>query len=262
MSDGGNKRWWSQPKNAVVPWTAAAFGLLLATAFGIAAGIQCLELQSHHLVIPTDNKGPNWAEIANLFLASTLAIVAILALGTIRQARHARIEAQTAQNALQMNELSRRWDDEVNRQVRTKVREYAKNGLPRRLLRSPRRFGVGAWTTARIGPDQLKECMVRLREDNDPEYRQLLTEPNLVEDLAILVQRGGIDFEIVDLSLGPTIAYQWSRWKATAHWLREVRNDPCIFREFEDLARQIRAKHPDVVEVDAAEEIVWTEFRG
>jgi hypothetical protein len=126
MSDGGNKRWWSQPKNAVVPWTAAAFGLLLATAFGIAAGIQCLELQSHHLVIPTDNKGPNWAEIANLFLASTLAIVAILALGTIRQARHARIEAQTAQNALQMNELSRRWDDEVNRQVRTKVREYAK----------------------------------------------------------------------------------------------------------------------------------------
>ena len=48
-----------------------------------------------------------------------------------------------------------------------------------------------------LGPDRLKECIKRLQEANYPEYRELKTDPNFLEDLAILIQRGGIDFGIV-----------------------------------------------------------------
>jgi hypothetical protein len=261
VANGDKTRWWSQTKNAVVAWTLATIAVLLAIAFGIVASIQCIELQSHHLVIPTDSKGPNWAEITTASLTALLVVAAFRALGTIREARHARTEAGRAQNALQMNELSRRWDEETNLQVRRKVHEYAKNGLPRRLVRHPTRFGVGAGTWATPGPDRLKECIMKLQEDNDPEYRELLTEPNFLEDLAILVQRDGIDFEIVNQSLGATIAYRWSLWQPTVDWRRELRKDPRTFCEFEDLAKRIAKENPDAVKVDAAGEIIWEEFR-
>jgi hypothetical protein len=253
MAGGDNQNCFSHVENAVLPWAVTTLAVLVAIAFGITAGIQSLELDTHHLVIPTDPKGPNWAEIANAVLTLGLVVAALRALRSISEAKRARI-------ALQMNELSRRWDDEPNREVRRKVHDYAENGLPRRLFRTPRRFGT-VGTTAQRGPDRLRECMVKLQEVNDPEYRELLTEPNLVEDLAVLVTSGGIDFEIVDLSLGPTIAHRWAIWKPTVDWLRELRNDPRTFREFEKLAKQIAASNPNAVEVNAAGDVVCTEFR-
>jgi hypothetical protein len=178
-----------------------------------------------------------------------LAIAALLALAAI-------VESRRARNALQMTELSRRWDEESNRQVRRKVRDYAKNGLPRRLLRSSMRFGVGGWTTTPAGPDRLKECILRLREENDPEYRELLTEPNLLEDLAILVDRGGIDFRIVNLSLGYLVAERWAIWKPTIDAFRT--HDPLNYCEFEKLAYRIAKKNPHLL--NAAGEIIWRGF--
>ncbi|GJO17890.1 hypothetical protein NJB1507_08470 [Mycobacterium marinum] len=260
MAGSGNTWWSSLTKSASTAWSIAAMALLVAIALGITAGIQCLELQSHHLVIPTDSKGPNWAEITTATLTALLVIAAFRALGSINEARRARI-------ALQMTELSRRWDEDNNLKVRRKVQQYAENGLPRRLIRRPTRvFGLRGWTIRRqvaqapAGPDRLKECIMQLREENDPQYRELLTEPNFLEDLAIMIDRGGIDFGIVDRSLGPTIAYRWSLWKPTADWFRQLKHDPGIFKEFEKLAKRIAGRNPEAVRVDVAGEIVWEGF--
>lgn len=261
MAGEAVKHWWSQTESAIAPWTVATLAVLVAIAFGISAGIESLELHSHHLVIPTDPKGPNWSEIVTAVLTALLVVAAFLALGSVNEARHARSQARTAQNALQMTELSRRWDEETNLQVRMKVHEYANNGLPRRFVRRPRRFGAGPWLTTPPGPHRLMECIVRLRLDNDPEYRELLTEPNFLEDLAILIDAGGIDFEIVNQSLGPTIPYRWSLWRPTADWLRELKKDQRTFREFELLAKKIAAINPDAVDLDPRGEVVWDGFR-
>jgi Domain of unknown function (DUF4760) len=259
MADGDNKRWWRQTKSAVAAWwhrsgwkTIATVAVPLAITFGVIAGIQRVELQDHHLQI--DPTGPNWADIVTALSTSVLAVAALLALAAI-------VESRRARNALQMTELSRRWDEEINQQVRQKVHDYAKNGLPRRLLRSPMRFGVGGWSTATPGPARLKECIMKLQEENDPEYRQLLTEPNFLEDLAILIQRHGIDFGIVNQSLGSAIAYRWSLWKPTVDELRKLKKEPRTFTEFEELARRIAKKNPRSVKVDAAGRIIWDEFR-
>ena len=127
MGDGDEKHWWShwwiQTENAVVPWAVATMAVLLAIGFAVAAGIQLFELRSHHIVIPTDPKGPNWAEILTAVLTALLALIAVFALGTINEAKNARVEARRAQNALQMNELSRRWDEKTNLEVRRKVHD-------------------------------------------------------------------------------------------------------------------------------------------
>jgi hypothetical protein len=232
-----------------VPWSVATAAVLIAITFGVVAGIQCVELQDHNLQFDINPTGPNWADIVTAVSTFALAVAAFLALAAIFESRRAR-------NALQMTELSRRWDEESNRQVRRKVRDYAENGLPRRLLRSPMRFGVGGWTTTSTEPDRLKECMLRLREDNDPEYRELLTEPNFLEDLAILVDRRGIDFRIVNRSLGYLVADRWALWKPTIDVFRA--DDPLNFCEFEKLANRIAKKNPHVL--DAAGEIIWHGF--
>jgi hypothetical protein len=120
---------------------------------------------------------------------------------------------------------------------------------------------VGGWTTARPGPDRLKECILRLRAENDPEYRELLTEPSFLEDLAILIQRRGIDFELVNKSLGSAIAYCWTLWKPTAYELHRQRQEPYTFKEFEDLAKQIAKANPHAVRMDDEGEIIWDGFR-
>jgi len=143
-----------------------------------------------------------------------------------------------------------------------KVYEYAKNGLPPRLLRSPRRTGVGGWTRAEPGPDRLKECILQLRKENDPEYRELLTEPSFLEDLAILIDCNAIGFEVVDKSLGSVIAYCWSLWEPTVVELRKLRRESLTFKEFENLAIEIGKANRPTVPMDAAEtKIIWEGFR-
>jgi hypothetical protein len=252
MTNGGKKSWRSQTENALLPWTIATMAGLLAIVLGIVAGIESLELQDHHLHI--DPTGPNWADIVTAFSTLLLAVAAVLALFAI-------VESRRARNAVQMTELSRRWDEETRLQVRRKVCEYAKNGLPRRPFRTPLRFGADSWTTSPAGPYRLRECVSRLKQENAPEYRELLTEPNFLEDLAILIDAGGIDFKIVNQSLGPTISYRWSLWKPSAYWLRDLKNDPRVFRDFELLAKRIAAINPDAVNLDPAGEVIWDGFK-
>jgi hypothetical protein len=105
--------------------------------------------------------------------------------------------------------------------------------------------------------------MIKLREERHPDYRVLMTEPNFLEDLAILVDHHGIDFKVVNKSLGPRIADRWGLWEPTAQWLRhEVTRDTRIFVEFEKLALRIAKLNPHAVDMDAAgETIIWNGFK-
>ncbi|MGO9154885.1 DUF4760 domain-containing protein, partial [Mycobacterium sp.] len=89
----------------------------------------------------------------------------------------------------------------------------------------------------------------------------LLIDPNSLEDLAILVERGGIDFGIVNLSLGYIVPYRWSLWKPTVDAFRAEAKEPLIYWEFEKLAKRIAEKNPHSVKLDAAGEIIWEGFR-
>ena len=191
----GETSGWNRTKSAVASWwhrsgckTVAHVAVPLAIIFGAVAALQRIELHSHHLVIPTDPVGPNWAEIAMAVFTLILVFGAILALGAVRQARRAVREARRARNAVQMSELSRRWDEEPNREVRRQVRGFAESGQD------------GFVPVAPPGPQRLKEVVTRFRHDNAPEYRMLLTDPNFLEDVAIMIEEGGIDFEIVNRS--------------------------------------------------------------
>jgi hypothetical protein len=170
-----------------------------------------------------------------------LAAAAFLALGSVREARDAR-------NAVQMTELSRRWDDETNRSVRKKVMDYATKDLDGLAYETP-------------GPDRFKASVLKLRDDNADDYRLLLTEPNTLEDLAIMVEYRGIDFEIVNLSLGWTVPYRWSLWKPTVDAFRVEAREPLIYWEFEKLAKRIAKRNPHSVKLDDAGEIIWEGFR-
>ena len=128
-------------------------------------------------------------------------------------------------------------DDEVNRQVRQKAMDCAAKG-------------PGGVNYATPGPDGLRDSVLKLRADNHIDYRLLPTEPNFLEDLAILVARGGIDFEIVNLSVGYLVAYRWSLWKPTIDARRELAHEPLIYNEFEKLAKRFAAENPHSLHVN------------
>jgi hypothetical protein len=216
----------------VIVWSAA---ILLAVCVGAA------------FVLAAVSPEPNWSEItlaigtAVLALATVgLVVAAFFALGSINESRHAR-------NAETTMDISRRWAEKDFREMRRKVEQFAKSG-PDNLT-----YAGGG------GPDGLKESMQKLRASNDPAYRELRTEPDYFEDLAILLNHEAITFAIVNECFGYSIPYRWSLWKPTVYALRERANEPSIYVEFERLAKRLAGINPSV-ETDAAGEIVWRGF--
>jgi hypothetical protein len=169
-------------------------------------------------------EGPNWAEITLALWTVVLAIAtcalavgAFLALGGLKESRRDR-------NVTAMTDMSRRWDDDHFRDVRRKIQDYAGQEVSSRKA--------------------LKDKVVQLRESNDPEYRELLTEPSFLEDLSILVKYEGIDFEIVKDSLGYIVWDRWCLWQPTIDELRGLRNEPSVFEYFQYLAERIKSDIP------------------
>ncbi|MEN3223384.1 hypothetical protein PUR22_21305 [Mycolicibacterium porcinum] len=226
---------------AILIWAAA---VLLSVLVGSAAVLAMLAPE------------PNWSEItmalATVVMALAtvgLAVAAFFALGSIREARKALDEARIARNAVQMTEWSRRWDQKNLRQLRRKVREYATHdpdGVP----------------YPAAGPLGLRDSILRLQRDNNPEFYELLVDANFMEDLAILVQRGGLDFEVVNMSLGYNFPYRWCLWKPTADAFRAADGEEAIYKEFENLALRIAAVNPTSVKWDEEGNILWRGFRG
>lgn len=200
---------------AIIVWGSA---FLLSVVVGSAL-----------LVLTSDNgEAPNWAEIATalgtgvLAVATVaLAVAAFLALGGLRESRRVR-------NVTAMTDMSRRWDDEPLRNVRHWIQEYAGHGPS--------------------SGNMLRDKVIQFRETNHERYRELLTEPSFLEDLAILVDNDGIDFEIVMASLGYIIWDRWCLWQPTIEALQTVRNESSVYENFRNLAYRVKrvSRLPDI----------------
>ncbi|MCV7064992.1 hypothetical protein H7H51_03415 [Mycolicibacterium farcinogenes] len=215
---------------------------LLALGFIAGAVLEHCTNLIRPLHIPTDPKGPNWAEILMLVLTLALLGVGGLALSSVKEARSAR-------NGQYMTELSRRWDEAPNREVRRDVQRYATDGLN------------GFEHTVEPGPRRLREAVLELRKRNDSAYRTLLTDPSYLEDIAIMVYHGQMDFDLVNESLGFHVPYRWSLWKPTIEALRDMDEAPTRFECFQRLAKDIAKKDPKTSRRGADGEIEWRGFR-
>lgn len=213
---------------------------------------------------------PSWADITIalwtvvLALATLgLATAAFLALASIGEAKKALDEARNARNAVQMTELSRRWDEEKNQEVRRLVRTYAEAWV------APDADGwvvsSGSTELAEANeitpPERLKEAVMALRNDNHPHYRKLITDPNFLEDIAIMIAYGGIDGDIVRESLGWHFAYRWSLWRPTVIALRDADKVPETYENLERLANDMARHYPTSFMFDARGEILWDGFK-
>lgn len=192
--------------------------------------------------------GPEWSEIT---LAVSTAVLALATVGLAVAAAFALYgiaESRSARNALSTMEMSRRWDEKGLREVRRKIRNFAdaRSGDPAAIQHEPHVF---------------RDKMIDLRTNNDVIYRELLQEPDYLEDLALLIKYQGIDFRIVNDSLGYIVAYRWSLWRPTVDRLRELRDEKLIYKQFEVLAHRIARENRDSVEVDAQGRIKWQGFR-
>jgi hypothetical protein len=148
-----------------------------------------------------------------------------------------------------MTELSRRWDEPNNQEVRRSVKRYAETGL------------IEFDHVAPTGPGRLKEVILDLQARNDVEYRQLMTDPNFMEDVAIMIRFGGIDFEMVNESLGFHVPYRWSLWEPTVVALREKDGVDELYIQFENLAMEVAKENPNTVTLDANGHVVWDGFK-
>jgi hypothetical protein len=217
---------------AIIVWGIA---ILLSVAVGSAMLLLTSDIDFPAEVGPVVERpggegGPNWADMTlaigtGVLAAATvvLAVAAFLALGGLRESRRDR-------NVTAMTDMSRRWDDEEFRVVRRKIQESAGHGQSSR--------------------DRLRDKIIELRQNNDSEYRELLTEPSFLEDLSILVKYHGIDFEIVKDSLGYIVWDRWCLWQPTIEKLQTLRNEESVFEHFKDLAERIKKDIPRLPDLD------------
>jgi hypothetical protein len=228
--------WWNRNGWKFIAIVAVAF----AIAFGLIAGVERVEL------VHLDPSGPNWAEVMTGIATALLAsFTALLALGG-SFALLAVVEARRARNAVQMTDMSKRWDEETSQEVRRKVHEYAKTGLD-------------GCQHVEAGPHRLKESVQKLRVDNHDDYRKLWPDPNFLEGIAILVDRGGMDFEIVKSTLGYVVPYRWTLWQPTITADRE-QSSTSIYVAFESLAKRIAREDPTTWKFDTDGNLVWRGF--
>lgn len=129
-----------------------------------------------------------------------------------------------------MTDMSLRWDNEHFRNVRWLIQE---------ISGSDANCGI-----------RLKDKIIELRDGNKKEYRELLTEPSFLEDLAISITSGGISFEIVRDSLGYIVWDRWCLWQPTVAELRIVRRERTVFEHFERLAERMKRELPGLPDFD------------
>jgi hypothetical protein len=228
----------------------------------LGIGILLTALIGCAVVLAMVSDEPNWSEItlaiATVVLAAAtlgLATAAFLALASIGEAKRSLDEARNARNAVQMTELSRRWDEEKNQDVRLLVRAFAQGTVAYFIPAEPPE------PDDLREPDRLKEAILTLKRENHPDYRKLITDPNFLEDVAIMINYGGIDIDIVRESLGWHFAYRWSLWKPTVVALRIADNVAETYENLEELAKRMAAYYPKSFTFNAQGEIVWTGIR-
>ncbi|HXF71753.1 MAG TPA: DUF4760 domain-containing protein [Actinomycetota bacterium] len=87
----------------------------------------------------------------------------------------------------------------------------------------------------------LRDAIDRFHRTNDDRYYVLMRVPNFLEDLAVLVDQGALPEEAARASWASVIERQWAHWAPAIRLLRDVRDRPTIYANFERLkARMLR----------------------
>ncbi len=145
---------------------------------------------------------------------------AFLALAAVRALAQL-TEVKTDRHLQFLSDFGRRWDDPQLWEARQKQFSIPNDELP---------FLVEKWFATR-----------------DPEAADvpvLLRVPNFFEDLAITVDAGRIDLDIVLRSFGSLILNMWSYWEPAIQKMCETA--PTSYSEFRELARAVkRARDPN-----------------
>lgn len=166
------------------------------------------------IVDPTDAitlaaTAPNWAEIVTGIGS------ALTGLGVIGVAISV-MEARRDRHVLVLSELSRRWAGADLEEARTAMARHGSVGLQEK---------VEAWFAA---------------GGVNPEVELLLRVPNFYEDLAILVESGGLKFDLVWRSFaGPAIGC-WQYWEKAISAIQG--RDAGAYVEYQNLVTKLKTR--------------------
>jgi len=128
-------------------------------------------------------------------------------------ARHQLHSMERTREAQLLEDLSRRWDEELLRESRQAVEEY-KDGT------------------------KLKQALKELKDNNDKQYYVLLRLPDFFEELGLLVNYECLSPQLTKDMFGTAIEYHYTRYKPTIKFLRGKYKDETIYKFFEDLANK------------------------
>lgn len=110
------------------------------------------------------------------------------------------------------------------------------------------------------GRNDSKKASRKLGAENHGDYRKLFPDPNFLECIGILVERGGMDFEIVQYTLGYQVPYRWTLWQPYVTADRD-RNSTEIYEAFERLAKRMAKADPKKMwTFDNDNKIEWRGF--
>jgi hypothetical protein len=155
---------------------------------------------------------PNWAEqvtaIATAIGAIGLLSAVVAALFAGRQVEEARITRQ-AQLAV---EFFARWNQPGLEETRRLVAGFESG-------------------------DALRDAFVGFVADNTPEAFVLYRELDYFEQLGALTERGGFDFELVELMLGQRLIDRWELWRPSI----EALGGPDVYPLYARLVTKMRA---------------------
>lgn len=164
------------------------------------------------LVASTDFDWPAWlTAIGTLVLAGGV-LIAVIQLRELKRDR-----------ALQwIFEMSKRWEDEKLEQSRVAVRAMSVKAL----ADLSKRWGTPGFSA-----------------DEEAQMTELIRLPNFFEDVALMVQHGRLDMDLVWQTFSGPAYEAWEDWKPVMHILREA--DPWCFSEFEGLVFWTAAYVPE-----------------
>ena len=165
-------------------------------------------------VVPAAS-GPNWAEIVTAIGTAVIAIGLFVAAIQVRESRHSRHAAIAV-------DIAKTWSE-------------------------PTMVEGRLFTSGKRG-DELRDFVMELATNRDPNYFVAMREPLFFEWLGALEEFGWIEAEWVNQTLGTAVMTCWERWESTVHAFRD-RPDPdskTALVNVQELAKRIqRVRKPN-----------------
>ena len=152
-----------------------------------------------------------WATVGLAVVTAGVVVAAFRALGQLtetRMDRHLQV----------IGELGRRWDADDLVTARNKVLPYDEVQLA----------------------EEVAKCLAK---PGSGELQVWLRVPNFFEDLALMVELGGLDMRPVDLAFGYMVKRGWQHWEPSIIEMRKTRGAD-LYAQFEALAKQVHALRP------------------